>query len=350
MPNLAVRHPIMPSANEPGEHLVTSSKSIFVIGAEQTARLLPMDGLIANLRAFFIAGCEAPPRHHHTIHVPGEPDATLLLMPSWQPKSDSGGYLGTKLVTVFPGNSRHGMPALTSVYLLFDSGTGVQLAAIDGNTITLRRTVATSALAASFLAHRDAECLLVLGSGRVARLLPEAYRAVRSIKKINIWNINPDSALRMARSLTDSGIEATVVSDLEQGVRSADIVSAATLATAPLIRGEWLRPGTHVDLIGAFTPKMREADAESVQRSAVFVDTIDALHEAGDLVDPIREGVFSSDLLKGTLADLCNGNACGRTSREEITLFKAVGSALADLAAASMVYKAIEGSSEPNSR
>jgi ornithine cyclodeaminase len=119
------------------------------------------------------------------------------------------------------------------------------------------------------------------------------------------------------------------------------------LATAPLIRGEWLQPGTHIDLIGAFTPKMREADAEAVRRSAVFVDTIDALHEAGDLVDPIRDGVFSPDHLRGTLTDLCTGSACGRTSREEITLFKAVGSALADLAAASMVYKTIEGSSAP---
>jgi ornithine cyclodeaminase len=231
------------------------------------------------------------------------------------------------------------MSALTSVYLLFDSGTGVQLAAIDGNTITLRRTVATSALAASFLARQNAERLLILGSGRVARLLSEAYRAVRAIKKLDVWNINPDSAHRMVRSLIDSGIEAALVSDLEQGVRSVDIVSAATLATAPLIRGEWLQPGTHVDLIGAFTPKMREADAESVQRSTVFVDTIDALHEAGDLVDPVRDGVFSADLLMGTLTDLCNGKACGRTSPDEITLFKAVGSALADLAAATMVYK-----------
>lgn len=319
---------------------MTSNQHASVIDAEETARLLPMTELIANLRTFFITGCEAPPRHHHTIHVPGEPDATLLLMPSWQTKSGTGGYLGTKIVTVFPGNSRQGIPALTSVYLLFDSGTGAQLAAIDGNTITLRRTVATSALAASFLARQDAERLLVLGSGRVARLLPEAYRAVRGIKKVDVWNINSDSALRMARSLIESGVEATVISDLEQGVRSADIVSAATLATAPLIRGEWLRAGTHVDLIGAFTPKMREADGESVQRAAVFVDTIDALHEAGDLVDPIRDGVFSADLLKGTLADLCKGSACGRNSPDEITLFKAVGSALADLAAASMVYKA----------
>ena len=119
------------------------------------------------------------------------------------------------------------------------------------------------------------------------------------------------------------------------------------MATAPLIRGEWLQQGTHFDLIGAFTPKMHEADAETVQRSAVFVDTIDALHEVGDLVDPIRDGVFSPDHLRGTLADLCTGNACGRTSLEEITLFRAVGSALADLAAASMVYKSIEDSSAP---
>ena len=325
---------------------MTNSKHVSIIDAEQTARLLPMTGLIAHLRALFITGCEAPPRHHHTIHVPGEPDATLLMMPSWQTTSVTESYLGTKIVTVFPGNSGRGMPALTSVYLLFDSRTGVQLASIHGNTVTLRRTVATSALAASFLARQDAERLLILGSGRVARLLPEAYSAIRNISRIGVWNVNPDSARRMVRSLVDSGVDAAVVSDLEQGVRTADIVSAATLATAPLIRGEWLRAGTHVDLIGAFTPRMREADTDAVQRSAVFVDTIDATHEAGDLVDPIREGAFSADLLKGTLTALCRGDVPGRTDRDEITLFKTVGTALADLAAAGMVYQGYHSRSE----
>ena len=313
---------------------------MLTVDASEANRLLPMKALIDGLREFLLEGCEVPPRHHHTIAVPGEPEATLLLMPSWTEKSENGGYLGVKLVTVFPGNAARGAPALTSVYLLFDSGTGAQLATIDGNAITHRRTVATSALAASYLAREDAEYLLILGSGRIARLLPEAYAAVRNIRRIGVWNVHPESAARMVKSLTDAGFDAAVVSDLEHGVRSADIVTSATLATSPFIKGEWLQPGVHVDLIGAFTPAMRETDDEAVRRSRVFVDTHEALHEAGDLVHPIKNGAFSPDDLKGSLLDLCKRDNPGRTSPKEITMFKAVGTALADLAAASIVYRA----------
>jgi ornithine cyclodeaminase/alanine dehydrogenase-like protein (mu-crystallin family) len=205
--------------------------------------------------------------------------------------------------------------------------------------ITARRTVAASALAASYLAREDARNLLVLGSGRVASLLPEAFRAVRNIGRIEVWDIDQQSASRMVKRLVDDGIDAAVVSDLEHGVRSADIVTSATLATAPLIRGEWLQPGVHVDLIGAFTPIMRESDDEAVRRSTVFVDTDEALHEAGDLVQPIEKGIFSHTDLRGTLAQLCKGEVQGRDSTGQITMFKAVGTALADLAAASMVYQ-----------
>jgi ornithine cyclodeaminase/alanine dehydrogenase-like protein (mu-crystallin family) len=299
-----------------------------------------MDKPIPHLRGFFVRGCDVPARHHHTIPVPGEPDATLLLIPSWQQKSEQDGLLGIKLVAVFPGNAARKMPALTSVYLLFDSGTGVQLATIAGDVLTARRTAATSALAASYLARDDATNLLILGSGRIASILPEAYRAVRDIRRIGVWNVNTDSAARMVARLRDAGMDAAVVSDLEHAVRTADIITSATLATSPLIKGEWLQAGVHVDLIGAFTPAMRESDDSVITRSAIFVDTYDALHEAGDLVHPIKAGILSRGDVKGSLAELCNGAISGRRSRDEITTFKAVGTALADLAAASLAYKA----------
>jgi ornithine cyclodeaminase len=232
------------------------------------------------------------------------------------------------------------MPALTSVYLLFDSGTGVQLATIAGDVLTARRTAATSALAASYLARDDATNLLILGSGRIASLLPEAYRAVRDIRRIGVWNVNADSASRMVDRLRNDGLDAAVVTDLEHAVRTADIVTSATLATSPLIKGEWLQAGVHVDLIGAFTPAMRESDDEVVARSSLFVDTYDALHEAGDLVHPIKAGLLSLEGVKASLAELCHGAVAGRQSRDDITMFKAVGTALADLAAASLAYKA----------
>jgi ornithine cyclodeaminase len=259
-------------------------------------------------------------------------------MPAWHDTQRSSRYLGIKIVTVFPGNTGRGIPGLTSTYMLYDSLTGEQLALIDGNTITTRRTVAASALAADYLARKDASRLLVVGAGRVASLIPDAYRAVRQIEHVDIWDIDAASATRLARRLEQQGVTVAVVEDLEQAVGAADIVSAATLATTPLVKGEWLRPGTHLDLIGGFTPAMREADDEAIRRSAVFIDTTEALHEAGDLVQPIKAGVFSDEMVRSTLDELCRRDHPARTTAEEITLYKAVGTALADLAAATMAY------------
>ncbi|QWK81173.1 MULTISPECIES: ornithine cyclodeaminase family protein [Brucella/Ochrobactrum group] len=315
------------------------SASTMNISFEDASSLLPLPQLIEQLRKAFIAGCVAPQRHHHKISVQDQPDATLLLMPSWQTNAADGGYLGVKVVTVFPGNTSRGIPGLTSSYLLFDGGTGVQLATIDGNAITTRRTVAVSALAASFLARKDAENLLVLGSGRVASLLPEAYSAVRKIRRVGIWDINLESADVMAKRLQAVGFDAYVASKLEHSVRDADIVTSATLATTPIIKGEWLKQGAHVDLIGGFTPTMREADDETLERSSVYVDTEAALHEAGDFTQAIESGAFVASTLAGSLRELCTEGVCGRSAPEQITTFKAVGTALADLAAATMAYE-----------
>ncbi|MBY5344970.1 ornithine cyclodeaminase family protein [Rhizobium johnstonii] len=314
---------------------------IRILDARTTGELLPFGALVATLRQAFAEGCVVPVRHHHTIANSGEPDATLLLMPAWHETHRSERYLGIKIVTVFPGNTVRGIPGLTSTYMLYDGRTGMQLALLDGNTITARRTVAASALAADYLARKDARRLLVIGAGRVASLIPDAYRAVRPIAHVDIWDIDPASAERLAQSLQQQGLQAAAVTDLEAAVRQADIVSAATLATAPLIRGKWLRPGTHVDLIGGFTPAMREADDEALRRSSVYIDTHEALHEAGDLVQPIRGGVIAADAVRATLDELCRRDVPARTSNDEITLYKAVGTALADLAAATMVYEAV---------
>jgi ornithine cyclodeaminase/alanine dehydrogenase-like protein (mu-crystallin family) len=316
-----------------------SVNTLEIIDAEFTAELLPFSKLIPGLRRAFAEGCVVPPRHHHTIANDAAPDATLLLMPAWENASQSERYLGTKIVTVYPGNSAQGLPGLTSTYILYDGHTGAQLALLDGNTITGRRTVAASALAASYLAREDASSLVVLGSGRVASLIPEAYLAVRNIQEVRIWDINTASAARLVQRLSAQGITASVVTDIEAAVRSADIVSAATLATSPLIKGEWLRDGTHVDLIGGFTPTMREADDETVRKSSVYIDTLEAAHEAGDLVQPIRNGSFSIEGIRGRLDELCRANVPTRSSPEEITYFKAVGTALADLAAAKIAYQ-----------
>ncbi|MES2101275.1 MAG: ornithine cyclodeaminase family protein [Pseudomonadota bacterium] len=308
-----------------------------LIDAATTRRHLPFDALIDALRAMFVAGCEVPLRGTHRI---GGDDGggTILLMPAWR----AGARLGIKTVTIFPGNSAHGLPGLHSIYLLFDAATGVPLAQLDGNEITSRRTAAAAALAASYLARADARRLLILGSGRVAALLAEAMRAVRPIDAVVVWNHRPASAQALAAALRAAGFDARASDTLEAAVASADIVSCATLSTAALVRGEWLRPGTHLDLIGSFTPQMREADATCFARCRVFVDTDEALAKSGDLLDAIAAGAFSANDLQGTLAELCAGTRPGRLDPAERTLFKAVGSALEDLAAAELVWGAVQ--------
>lgn len=220
--------------------------------AAATARALPFPALVGALEAMFVAGCEVPPRHHHAVGG----DVTTLLMPAWQP----GRYLGVKTVNIAPGNAALGLPGLFSTYLLFDARTGVPLAQIDGNVITTRRTVAASALAASRLVRGDASRLLVVGAGRVAGLVAQAYRAVLPIAEVGVWARRPDAAAALVETLARDGLPAHHEPDLAGAAARADIVSCATLATQPLIEGAWLRPGTHLDLVGSFAPAMREAD------------------------------------------------------------------------------------------
>jgi alanine dehydrogenase len=298
---------------------------------------LAYDRLIDRLAEAFREGCRAPLRHHHEVEVPGRAEAgTLLLMPAWQP----GRQMGVKLVGVFPGNQEAGLPSVQGVYVLFDAATGTPQAVLDGQSLTVRRTAAASALAARFLAREDSETLLMVGAGALAPHLIAAHGTVRSFRRVRIWNRAPDRARRLASELAERGLAAEAVSDLAASVRDADVASCAPMAREPLIRGEWLRPGTHLDLVGGFTPAMREADDEAVRRARVFVDTrTGAFSEAGDIVTPLRTGVLREDEVAGELAELCRGDIGGRRSADEITFFKSVGASLEDLAAAALVYE-----------
>jgi ornithine cyclodeaminase len=306
--------------------------TIPVIGAAATRRALPFDALIQALRTAFASGAAAPERHHHHLPHP-DGDGVLLLMPAW-----NAAMLGTKIATIHPANNARGLPSVHSSYLLADLATGAPLALIDGNEITARRTIAVSALAASFLARDDATRLLVVGAGRIAALAAEAFAAVRPIRQVTVWNRDGAKAERLAADLRAKGVDATATTSLEEAAARADIITCATPSIEPIIRADWLRPGTHLDLIGSFTPAMREADDACFARGRIYVDTRDALVEAGDLTGPIAAGVIIPDDIQGSLADLCAGRVTGRSSADEITVFKSVGTALADLAAAAMVH------------
>jgi ornithine cyclodeaminase len=307
---------------------------MLILDAEQVRRTLDWHPLIEALRAMFERGCEVPLRHHHAIAAPGG-DATLLLMPAW-----TSDVLGVKIVSVFPGNATHGLPAVCGSYILNSGQTGEPLAIIDGGELTARRTAAASALAATFLARPDASRLLVVGTGRLAPYLAMAHATVRPISSIAIWGRRPERATEVAARLQAEGLAAEVATDLATAVARADVVSCATLSATPLVEGHWLREGTHVDLVGGFTPQMREADDEAVRRALVFVDTRQgACAEAGDIVAPIRSGVLAPHDIRADLFDLCRGQHPGRQSASQITLFKSVGTALEDLAAAALAYE-----------
>lgn len=298
--------------------------------AADVARALDYPRLVSVLADAFARGAEVPLRHAHSLT---DRDA-LLLMPAWSDRA-----LGAKLVTVFADNAARGKATVNAIYVLFDRATGVPRALIDGEELTLRRTAATSALAARYLARPDADTLLLVGSGRLAPYMAAAHCALRpGLKRVQVWGRSDQRANTTAQLLRDAGLPIVVVSDLEAAVRSADIVTCATTSTMPLVHGAWLAAGTHLDLVGGFRRAMREADDAAIARARIVVDTYaGALAEAGDLVEPLERGVITRDSVVAELAQLVRGEVVGRQNPQQITLFKSVGTALEDLAAAQLV-------------
>jgi ornithine cyclodeaminase len=310
------------------------------IDAAAVEAALPYNRLIERLREGFRAGGETPVRHHHAVPRPGQDPAILLLMPAWQP----GEVTGVKLVHVASGNEAKGLPSVQGIYVLFDGPTGTPLAVMDGAALTVRRTAAASALAASYLAKAQARSLTMVGAGAMALHLVRAHAAVRPIAEVRVWNRAQPRADALAAALRTEGFAATATDDLEAAVHVADIVSCATMSREPLVRGAWLRPGTHVDLVGAFTPAMRESDDEVMRRGEVFVDTREgALAEAGDILLAIAAGALTPERIRADLFALTRGQHPGREDADAITVFKSVGSALEDLVAARLVHETLAG-------
>jgi ornithine cyclodeaminase len=291
--------------------------------------LLPWGTLIDALGAMFRTGCEAPLRHAHTWEEGAERNS-LLLMPAWQ----AGRYTGVKIVHVAPGHT----PAVHAAYLLSEAATGTPLALLDGGALTDRRTAAASVLAARHLARPDSRRLKLLGSGKVAHALAQAYRAAFPIEDIAVWSRESANAERLAARLRTEGHPARAAANPDPA--EADIISAATLSRVPLLRGDAVRPGVHVDLVGAFRPDMRESDSALLAHATLAVDTrAGALAEAGDVVQAIAEGAFGPEHVAADLAALCRGQHPGRRDAAEVTVFKSVGWAGEDLAAAILAYE-----------
>lgn len=307
------------------------------VSADEIDGTLTLPDLIEALHAAFSAEAVIPDRHHHGLAAdPGSP--VHLLMPAWTADAPApGSFLGTKIVNVFPGNAVHGLPAVLGTYLLFAGDTGRPLVTIDGTRLTHWRTAAASGLAARLLARPEARHLVMVGAGALAPFLMRAHAAVRPIDRITLWNHRRDSAERLAAA--HPALPITIADDLPRAVASADIVSCATLSRVALVEGAWLRPGTHVDLVGAFAPGMREVDDTALQRAALFVDTWHAMSEGGDVAAALATGAITPAAVRGTLSDLCRGTLTGRPDQETVTVFKSVGTALEDLAAAMLIWR-----------
>lgn len=323
-----------------------------ILSAAEVDAALDDLALISRLEALFRAGCEMPLRHHHPIKAPlgpGSADAMLLLMPAWTRASaapDVAPRIGVKIVTVFPDNDRRALPSIYGQYLLLEGATGQTLAMLDGTMLTKRRTACASGLASRYLSRPDSSRLLMIGTGALAPQLIRVHAKVRPIREVAIWGRTPARAEALAAELAVSlpkalgrPVAVRAVADRQTAIGDADIVSCATLSKAPLVEGAWLHEGQHLDLVGAYTPEMRESDDKAAWRSRLYVDTrAGALKEAGDILQPLANGTIEDDDIIADLFDLARGQQSGRLPGDAttITLFKSVGAALEDLAAAEL--------------
>ncbi len=308
-----------------------------VFTAEDIRELAPMPQLIECLRRAFAARHSVPQRRVAAIPG-GDGDRLLLYMPAFE--AEGGGVV--KLATVFPDNAPNSRPTIQAAVVVF-SRSGAPVAVLDGAAVTRLRTGAASALASTYLSRVDSTHLLIVGTGALAPYMALAHCAVRPICEVGVWGRRGERAAATVaeiRALLAQRVDVHAVSSLEGAMQTADIICSATSSAQPLLEGTWLRRGAFVDLVGGFSPGRREADDETVRRSRIFVDTFDgALAEAGDLLEPLQSGVISEERIEGELADLVSGRVTGRRHDEEIILFKSVGSAIEDLAAAQMIVE-----------
>lgn len=330
-----------------------------VVTAARIRQIMAYSSLIERLRGAFteFPKFSVPPTMRHAIvasrsHGEEEEEGalapSLLLMTAWGTGSECP-YVLVKSVTVFPENGAKSLPAVAGTYVLSSLETGKQLAVMDGTELILWRTACTSALAADYLARKDSKVMVMVGAGALAPHLIQAHLTIRpSLEKVLVWNRTHARAVKLVEHLEVSplltGRLIEAVTDLEAAVRVGDVISCATLSCEPLVCGEWLTAGSHLDLVGSFAPSMRECDDECIRRCRIVVDTIHAVESSGDLVQPLEQKVVPLEHVAGTLAELVQGFGPDlmqglRSYDNEITLFKSVGCTVGDLAAAQIVYE-----------
>lgn len=302
-------------------------------------KTLDYPSLIAALREGFQQAYQIPTRMHTNYDNPVDQcENTLLLMPAIA----IGKIVGVKIVNVAPKNGAHNLPSIHGIYYVSDANTGQPLALMDAKALTNWRTAATSALAADYLSRQNSRTLLMVGTGSLAPYLIDAHAANRPIKRLLVYGRNTAKAEALAISKVALFESVEVVEDLSLAIPEADIISTATLAKDPLIHGDDLRPGQHLDLVGSYKPELREADNVVMRRGQIYADQKEqAIRESGDLALPISEGIMAADDIVGDLFQLCQNQVGGRQNTDDITVFKSVGHALEDLVGAQLILSKI---------
>ncbi len=301
------------------------------ITAQQIETVFSYQEFVPFLAEYLSRKIEVPQRNHFDIG-----DNTLLLMPAW-----NDNYCGVKIATAFPNNRKINKPTIHAVYTLFNAKTGEPLAQMDGKIITNKRTAAASALASLYLSKKESNNLLMMGNGALCPELINAHAIVRPIKNVKIWGRNIDHVNKVINENNLENLNVKISENIEKDIAEADVISCATSSVKPIVLGKYITPGTHVDLVGSYKPNMREADDVLIKKASIYIDNISAKHECGDIFIPLKNKIINEDSIKGTLEELATKKINGRISQKEITLFKSVGFALEDLAAAEYLFQKI---------
>lgn len=310
--------------------------NILTISAEQLAQAIDTSELAKQLAQGFRQGVTSFQQLHYPINTTDHQHNNLFINTSY----GSDQHIGIKLTTQCPDNNQY--PKIQHCYLLFNSQTGNPIAIIDGDMLTYKRAAATSALAAKYLAKTNASNLLMIGAGRMAYHLIDAHCKTSPIKQVTICSRNLEKAQKLASEFTDRDFNVVVSKDIDPATEKADIICCATPSKIPLLNGELLMPGCHLDIIGGQTPDMRETDDVTIQKAHIFVDDRQqAIAQSGDLAQPLEKGSIDEQDIRADLVELTQSKHPGRESDREITLFKSVGTNLADLITAEFALEMI---------
>ena len=311
----------------------------------EVAGLLPMteciDAMADALRALAAGDALLPLRQ--VVSLPNSRNL-LALMPGQlgvNSREHARSVVGAKVITVFPGNESTPLDSHLGVVLLFEAEMGRLLAIIDASSVTAIRTAAVSGVATRLLSNEDAGDLAILGAGVQAMTHLEAMREVRTVRRVRVWSRTPQRSARFAEKARQRfGVAVEISDTAEACVRGADIICTVTASREPVLHGAWVADGAHISAVGAALPVARELDTAAVARSRLFVDRREsAMAEAGDILIPMAEGAFNADHIRGDLGEVLMGAVPGRESRSDVTLFKSLGLAVEDLAAARHIYE-----------